>query len=327
LTASVKDMDRLREKWKVNSQETLLPDYVRSRAKGYLDWIGPAIARHPDTAEKLQANGSLLPHSSRFNVTIIESASLLPASLDVEELLRTNSKEEDFTEEIAQRFDFRYPYQYAVEKRSKQSVSEMKRLQMLQRMDEPESFIQAPASLRRTLVHRPDFMQDKRLSAADIGTAVHAVMQHIPFDRKLTAPEIEEFVGTLMGMEILSPEEGKAVNIKEIERFYNSDLSSRLAKAKNVRREVPFTYAKADGDGDYQIIQGIVDCLFEEEDGWVLLDYKTDSVYQMADIAGEMAARYSVQLSVYQEAVEEILQIPIKERLLYLFAATQTVKI
>lgn len=327
LTASVKEIDRLIEKWKVNSQETLLPDYVRSRAKGYLDWIGPAIARHPDTAEILQANGSSLPHSSRFSVNIIESVSLLPAPVDVDDLLRADGQEADFTEEIARRFDFRYPYQYAVEKRSKQSVSEMKRLQMLQRMDEPESFIQANAPLRRTLVHRPDFMQDKRLSAADVGTAVHAVMQHIPFDRKMEAAEIETFVETLVGMEILSPEEGKAVKAKQIEQFYDSTLASRLAHAKNVRREVPFTYAKKDGDGDHQIIQGIVDCLFEEEDGWVLLDYKTDSIYQMADIAGEMTARYNVQLAVYQEAVEEILQIPIKERLLYLFAAKQTVKI
>lgn len=327
LTASVKEIDRLFGKWKVNSKETLLPDYVRSRAKGYLDWIGPAIARHPDASEALQANGSSLPHSSRFHINIVESASLLPALLDVDELLRPDAQDKDFTEEIARRFDFRYPYQYAVEKRSKQSVSEMKRIQMLQRMDEPESFIQAAAPVRRTLVHRPDFMQDKRLSAADVGTAVHAVMQHIPLTKKMGAAEIAEFVETLVGMEILSPEEGKAVKVNEIEQFYGTELASRLANAKNVRREVPFTYAKKDIDGDHQIIQGIVDCLFEEEDGWVLLDYKTDSIYQMSDIAGEMAARYNVQLAIYQEAVEEILQISIKERLLYLFAAKQTVKI
>ena len=26
----------------------MLPDYIRAKAKGYLDWIGPAIARHAD---------------------------------------------------------------------------------------------------------------------------------------------------------------------------------------------------------------------------------------------------------------------------------------
>src|SRR5690606_3832141 len=125
------------------------------------------------------------------------------------------------------------------------------------------------------------------------------------------APEIKELIETLVGMEILSPDEGEAVKVKEIENFFSGELSLRLANAKSIKREVPFTYAKQDSEGDYQIIQGIVDCLFEEEDGWVLLDYKTDRVYGIPDLQKEMASRYEVQLSVYQEAVEAILQIPI----------------
>jgi ATP-dependent helicase/nuclease subunit A len=170
-------------------------------------------------------------------------------------------------------------------------------------------------------------MQEKRMSAADVGTAVHAVMQHLPLDRKMALPEIQEFIETLVGKEILSSEEGKAVRAKDIEKFYSSALYERLANAAHVKREVPFTYAKQDLDGDHQIIQGIVDCLFEEEGGWVLLDYKTDNVYGLADVEQEMGVRYGVQLAVYQEAVEAILQIRIKERLLYLFSAEQIVKI
>ena len=119
----------------------------------------------------------------------------------------------------------------------------------------------------------------------------------------------------------------EAVKVEEIERFYASDTAERLRSAKHVKREVPFTYAKADADGDHQIIQGIVDCLFEEQDGWVLLDYKTDRLAHLNDVKMEMAERYGVQLTVYQEAVEAILRIPVKERLLYLFAASQEVNI
>ncbi|MGI2327447.1 helicase-exonuclease AddAB subunit AddA [Planococcus sp. YIM B11945] len=327
LTASVKETEKLFEKWKVASKEQRLPDFVRSRAKGYLDWIGPALSRHPDAAETLNQNGNMLPHASRFHIDVIETRSLLPTTLDFTQLTSVAEGEGNFTEEIHNRFDYRYPFEHAVEKRSKQSVSEMKRLQMLQRLDEPESFIQTATAERKTLFTRPDFMQEKRLSAADVGTAVHAVMQQIPLDRKLSAPEIKEFVETLVGMEILSPDEGKAVRISEIERFYDSKTADRLMKAKQIKREVPFTYAKEDEEGDRQIIQGIVDCLFEEEDGWVLLDYKTDRIGQLADVQSEMAARYTVQLAVYQDAVEAILRIPITERLLYLFAAGNEVKI
>ncbi len=327
LTASVKDIDKLVEKWKVSTTDLRLPDFMRSRAKGYLDWIGPAIARHPDAVDQLNVNGKIIDHSSRFHIEIIESQSLLPAVANLEDLLAESGVNEDYQQLVNERFNYRYPHQRAVDKRSKESVTEMKRLQMLQRLDEPESFIQPVKQQKKTMLHRPDFMMDERLSAADVGTAVHAVMQHIPLNRTMNNNEIKEFIETLVGMEILSPDEGKVVKVEEIERFYASETASRLSQAKNIKREVPFTYAKKDADGDYQIIQGIVDCLFEEQDGWVLLDYKTDRVANMSNMKNEMAERYSVQLTVYQEAVESILQISVKERLLYLFAASQEVNI
>src|SRR5690606_17270599 len=171
------------------------------------------------------------------------------------------------------------------------------------------------------------FMQDKRLSAADIGTAVHAVMQHISFEEKMGSAEIRSFIDTLVGRELLSPDEAKAIRVKDVEALYESEIAERLSNAVNIKREVPFTYAKKDEEGDSQIVQGIIDCLFEEEDGWVLLDYKTDRVSQISDVPKEMSARYEIQLSVYQEAVEAILKIPIKERLLYLFSSGEEVKI
>lgn len=327
ITASIKDPETLFEKWKTASPDVRLPDFVRSRAKGYLDWIGPAIARHPDAAELMNRSGTELPHHSRFHVEMVETQSLIPSPLILEELSAEKGDLAEIGKEVRSRFDFQYPYQASVEKRSKQSVSEMKRLQMLQRLDEPESFIQGIGPSQRTLHDRPVFLQEKRLLASDIGTAVHSLMQHIPLGRKLSADEIKEQIETLVGMEILSPEEGRAIKASEIEAFYRSDTATRLRNAKQVKREVPFTYAKEDADGDHQIIQGIVDCLFEEEDGWILLDYKTDRLFGIADVQLEMRSRYEVQLSVYTEAVEEIMRVPIKEKLLYLFAAEKEIKI
>ena len=63
-----------------------------------------------------------------------------------------------------------------------------------------------------------------------------------------------------------------------IAQFFETNIAKRLMVAEEVFRELPFTYAHDGGDGDYQILQGIADCLFKEKDGWVLLDYKTDRV-------------------------------------------------
>jgi DNA helicase/exodeoxyribonuclease V, subunit A (EC 3.1.11.5) len=96
--------------------------------------------------------------------------------------------------------------------------------------------------------------------------------------------------------------------------------------AKEMYRELPFTISLEDHDGDTQIVQGVVDCLFQEQNGlWVLLDYKTDRIQPnmktMEGLQKEMIHRYDVQLSLYKKALEEILQIDIHEKIIYSFDA------
>ena len=66
------------------------------------------------------------------------------------------------------------------------------------------------------------------------------------------------------------------------------------------------------------LIQGIIDVFFEEPDGIVLLDYKTDRVKSSRELAG----RYHAQLELYQEAIEKV-----KERLLYSFCLGEVVSV
>ena len=93
---------------------------------------------------------------------------------------------------------------------------------------------------------------------------------------------------------------------------------------------MPFTYAHED-DADYQIMQGIADCLFKEGDGWVLLDYKTDRIRGRfnsdTEADKEMQHQYGIQLNLYRRAIEEIVKIDIKEMVLYLFDGERTVNI
>ena len=65
-------------------------------------------------------------------------------------------------------------------------------------------------------------------------------------------------------------------------------------------------------------LQGIMDCFFEEEDGIVLLDYKTDYVEEGK--VDEIIERYRAQLKYYKDALEKITEKRVKESYLYLFA-------
>lgn len=95
-------------------------------------------------------------------------------------------------------------------------------------------------------------------------------------------------------------------------------------------REQPFVYgisaarlqdkSRPDGENTFPadetvLIQGIVDVFFEEDDGLVLLDYKTDVI----KVPEELVKRYKVQLDYYAEALESLTGKRVKERVLYSF--------
>ena len=71
----------------------------------------------------------------------------------------------------------------------------------------------------------------------------------------------------------------------------------------------------ADRSGEKILVQGIIDVYFEEEDGLVVLDYKTDKVYKIEELVG----KYHAQLDYYGRALEQITGKKVKERCCYFF--------
>ena len=63
------------------------------------------------------------------------------------------------------------------------------------------------------------------------------------------------------------------------------------------------------------ILQGAVDCAFEEEGALVIVDFKTDRIAS----GEELLTRYALQLALYKEALEQCLGLPVKECMLYSF--------
>jgi ATP-dependent helicase/nuclease subunit A len=75
-----------------------------------------------------------------------------------------------------------------------------------------------------------------------------------------------------------------------------SDLYRRAGAARRRLAETPLLFRDADG----YLVEGIADLLFEEPDGWVLVDYKTDR-----DLSIEKNL-YARQLSDYAAAVASL---------------------
>jgi ATP-dependent helicase/nuclease subunit A len=133
--------------------------------------------------------------------------------------------------------------------------------------------------------------------------------------------------------EILTEEQAAAVPAEKIALFFAGPLGKRVLAGREVLRELPFTLALPAGEvypelkicrGEKVIIQGIIDCLVDEGDGFLLLDYKTDIL--APDQLETLLERYRVQLAFYARAVEDILCRPVKDKYLYLFHLDHALK-
>lgn len=342
LVASVKKIENEMQKWmdaQLVEPSLMLPEYTRSRANRYIDWIGPALARHVafDKFDVLPG-GQLISDVSKWDISMFpysmfadENQQIVQSEEEVEGTAESTLKEDDW-KKVQHRFNWSYDYTKATLTRSKTSVSDMKRINALEQND-PENALPQSSMIgqkEQAYLHEmPAFMQKRTITAAEIGTAVHAIMQQVPFRTTYDIEEIELFIQSLVKRQLITEEEARAVSPELIMSFFQTSIAERLVAAQHIYRELPFTYAY-EGSGEAQILQGIADCLFLEEGGWVLLDYKTDRIQGVIapdQVEGEMAKRYAVQLSLYKEALESILQIDIKETLLYLFDNQQVIRI
>jgi len=105
-----------------------------------------------------------------------------------------------------------------------------------------------------------------------------------------------------------------------VKEALNSPLLQRVIKSGNCQKEVPFTY-KNNGT----IFEGVMDVVFREGDGLVVLDFKTDLVEK--DNLNSKAEHYKPQVSVYSDAIKTIFGNPPKEVILFFLHLMEPVSV
>ena len=342
LIGTVKDCDSQLKKWaKIGRhQEWLLKDYMRASAKSYMDWIGPALARHPDNREYYQVShdGEAAHHPSSWRLNVTNAASLQreddggeQADIDVFDAIKAYKPVEtasQYTERIAGQLNWKYKHQAAVTHLSKQSVTELKRQVEVIERDNALELVKP----RKSIHDRPAFMQEKKMTPAEKGTIMHLIMQQMNPREEMTEERLEELKHELVQKEFLTEEQAKAVNDEEIIRFSKSSIAERMRHAHKIQREVPFSmvipaseaYNDWEGEEESVLVQGVIDCLFQDDQGTVLLDYKTDRItgrfangFEEAEPV--FAERYKVQIALYTKAIESILRTKLDQKYLYFF--------
>lgn len=319
-----------------------LPDALIAGASNYLDWLCPAVARH-EGGTSLREYGECEQEPSRifaedlskWQVDIYSRSQLLEAGEESSETatllenirtLQPVEGGEDFAW-VEKTLGWQYGYQHIVGKPAKLSVTEIKR-----RFDTQVVESSQQSYVKKSIALRPRFIQQSvGLTGAERGTLMHSIMQQMDLQGDLSEAGIQEQIAAMVTKEMILPEHAKIVDIAGVAAFFQSDIGQRLCSSPKVRRELPFSlvlpaekfYDDMVGAGEGIFIQGILDVLFDEADGLVLVDYKTDWVTD----SSELIDRYSVQLNLYAEAVEKIFKQPVTEKYLYVFSTKEAVRL
>ena len=234
----------------------------------------------------------------------------------------TEGREASFDPEL---LEFQYPSRLETDLPAKVTATQLKG----RALDEEIAEKAAHMPYIRPL-SQPKFRQQRHgLTPAERGTATHLVLQYLDFSDRDVAGQVER----LRLADKLTAEQAAAVDIPALERFLASTLAEEIRCRKNVRREYRFTllmdarnYDPAASGEDAILLQGVVDCCFETEQGMTVVDFKTDRVHT-PDAVAERAEHYRPQLEAYSLALEQVLEKKVTRRTLYFLNAGETVDI
>lgn len=295
-----------------------------SKASTYWDWILPALARlTPEVPIRLKilTMEDIVGEAVEEEVTGRLTRKLLE-HWDTERTYNIEVKQA-----IEEQFAYRYPYMNSRSQKLKFTVSELKKRACLpESVDEMESLGEIVYEEPEVVPLIPDFLkEEEELSGASRGTAYHRVMELLDFSRPYDRKALEEALAGYQKEGKLTQEMAACVRTEDILAFLRSSVGQRMslcAGEGNLMKEQPFVLGvdarelyPEEREGELVLVQGIIDVYFEEPDGLVVLDYKTDKIYH----ARELAEKYHAQLDYYAKALEQMTLKKVKEKIIYSF--------
>lgn len=345
--------------WKLTSAATyldwLVPSLVRHKSfdSTLIEYGLPIADQNPLHNKEVPWEVRIL---NVTDLSMVEVSKQLEREIHKEELLKWDGEHifnQVIRDEIEERLNYKYPYLSSIKIPAKMTVSELKKLGQME-ADEMEQISEKNYLTKNSdnlnVEHGPGIevmnkensearhinevavprfiSKEKPMKATDRGTLYHKVLECIDLLSVKNQEDIKNELDRLLKENIIKEEDIPQISIHKLESFINSHIAIRMKNAGvkgKLKKEQQFVLGIPANEVNHEIpsdelilIQGIIDVYFEEEDGIVLLDYKTDYIP-----AGEsedfLVNRYKVQLDYYQKAIEQLVQKPVKEKVIYSF--------
>lgn len=310
--AAVKNADKLLGSLSSQIQpgKKIAPYVVRS-CRSISEWLLLCALRHPDGTllrERAGASSSITePAKEHWAIRLLRVQAGEEEIREMAEAPEDAKPDEGLLQQLREKLDFQYPGHALSGIPAKVTASDL-----ASRQEEREYAATA----------RPAFLSKKGMTPAERGTALHTFLQFASWEKAAQDPEKE--LSRLVKEQYITEEQKNAVELDKAARFFASPVAKRILQAEKLYREYRFTVeipaeraspGKEGLSGEKVILQGAVDCAFEEEGALVIVDFKTDRVAS----GEELLSRYALQLALYKEALEQCLDLPVKECMLYSF--------
>ncbi|MBR3148531.1 MAG: UvrD-helicase domain-containing protein, partial [Eubacterium sp.] len=215
---------------------------------------------------------------------------------------------EELVKQITEKLSFRYDRAELSSFSSKRSASQL---------DERDNGFKFFAK------SKPAFLDKSGMTAAEKGSAMHAFMQYADFDNAKNS--LDKEIERLRNIRFITDKQADVLDRDKLKAFFDSDIASRIMSSQEVYRElkvtsfIPACELENTAFDDKVLVQGIADCIFEENGELVLVDYKTDYVKD----ENELLDLYKKQLAFYKTAAQKTLKKPVKQSLLYSFSLSK----
>lgn len=353
ITGYIKDYEDYVEGLDIGYEKMLLPYSIRNSGKGFLNWILASMKRYDYYLEQGLTEAvietKLVSPDMLLKRKVKEETDKGISMEEFEENAMLYGKNEAY-KKFKESFDYVYPYEPLTKIKSKMPISEIKKMKAFDGenydvtypVKEYQEDICRQEESRQEECKQDEYTRNeciaelkKDLTGAERGTIIHKFMELLDFSVLGTGDyinDIRNFTKKLVEAKVFSEEEKNAINEAKINRMLKSDLGQRMiaaAKCGKLKKEQQFSigipvkeiYKNVDSD-DIVIVQGIIDAFFYEDDGIVLMDYKTDR----ADEA-ELIGRYHAQLTYYALTLNRLTGCKVKEKLIYSFHHDKVIEV
>ena len=319
ILASSKDWNKELSKIAASSRkENLIDPFKVIGFSSYADCILSALIRHPD-AHALR-NAAMMDSSAVIDCATPLKTQIIRGTAEETEILPDipEAKPDNNTvKEISERLGYVYPYS---------SLEGIIAKRIASKADDEEIAGEYFAS------RKPSFVGKDKLTPAQRGTATHRFMQYADYEK--AGVSVENELERLIKEGMLTETEASVVDKKAIAEFFSGSLAKRILSAEKVYKEYAFTACiplremlpelpESEADNESVVIEGVADCAFVENGSLVIVDFKTDR----AQSGEELAEKYREQLSIYRRCLAEVLDIPVKETVIYSFRLGKTIEI